>query len=199
MYEWRKLTEKEREELLAKRQHQKLPWHSVPHREYDGTFRFVFTATCYEHQPIIGVSTDRLGECEQDILAICQTHEAQVFAWCFLPNHYHLVLETDRMKTFRKEVGRYNGRTARRWNLEEHQVGRKVWCNYFERPMQSEGHFYASLNYVHHNAVKHGYVTRWQDWPFSSVHHYLAAVGRERALELWHAYSVLNYGKGWDW
>lgn len=198
MYEWRNMTETEREQILAKRQQQNLPWHSVPHREYDGTFRFIFTATCYEHSPIIGHSTERLAECEKDILAICETHDVQMFAWCFLPNHYHLLLETNHIKDLRKAIGQYNGRTARHWNQIDEMLGRKVWCNYFERPMKSERHFWASLNYIHHNPIKHGYVTRWQDWPFSSVHQFLQETGREQALKIWHTYPVLDYGKDWD-
>ncbi len=198
MYEWRRMREEEREQVLVRRQRHKLPWHSVPHLEYHGTFRFIFTAACYEHFPIIGNQTERLAECEKDILTIFQEHEAQIFAWCFLPNHYHLLLETDRIKELRKAVGRYNGRTARSWNLEDNSVGRKVWYNFFERPMKSTGHFWASLNYIHHNPVKHGYVERWQDWPYTSVHQYLESVGRERALEIWREYPVLDYGKDWD-
>ena len=30
------------------------------------------------------------------------------------------------------------------------------------------------MNYIHFNPVKHGYVTRASDWPYSSVHRYIA-------------------------
>jgi putative transposase len=46
--------------------------------------------------------------------------------------------------------------------------------------------------------VHHGYVKRWQDWPYSSVHQYLEQIGRERAEQIWKEYPVLDYGKGWD-
>ncbi len=62
----------------------------------------------------------------------------------------------------------------------------------------SERHLWASINYVHHNPVKHGYVTRWQDWPWSSAISFLADVGTERAKEIWREYPVKDYGKNWD-
>ncbi len=64
--------------------------------------------------------------------------------------------------------------------------------------MKSERHFWASLNYVLHYAVHHGYVGRWQDWPYSNAEQYLAEVGHEEVLRRWREYPVLDYGKDWD-
>jgi len=46
--------------------------------------------------------------------------------------------------------------------------------------------------------VHHGYAKQWQDWPFSSARDYLAAMGKERAAEVWREYPLLDYGKDWD-
>jgi putative transposase len=64
--------------------------------------------------------------------------------------------------------------------------------------MKSERHFWATINYIHHNPVKHGYVQHWQDWPFSSAAAYLESVGRKEAERVWHEYPITEYGKGWD-
>jgi putative transposase len=64
--------------------------------------------------------------------------------------------------------------------------------------MRSEAHYYTTLNYIHNNPVKHGHVAKWTDWPFSSVHEYLALKGREWLVNAWQAYPVLNYGDSWD-
>ncbi|MEP6912446.1 MAG: hypothetical protein ABI923_06815 [bacterium] len=47
--------------------------------------------------------------------------------------------------------------------------------------MKSERHFWATLNYVHHNPVHHGYAKHWQDWPWSSAREFLEEVGHEKA------------------
>jgi putative transposase len=67
-----------------------------------------------------------------------------------------------------------------------------------ETAKKSEAHFWASLNYVLHNAVRHGYAGCWQDWPYSNAAQYLAEVGRETAERRWRAYPVLDYGEDWD-
>jgi putative transposase len=64
--------------------------------------------------------------------------------------------------------------------------------------MKSESHHWASLNYVFHNAVRHGYVERWQDWPYSNAADYLEEVGRVVAERRWREYPVDEYGKDWD-
>lgn len=64
--------------------------------------------------------------------------------------------------------------------------------------MRTDSHFWATLNYVHHNPVRHGYVQHWQDWIFSSALDYLAEIGHVEALKIWKEYPLLDYGKGWD-
>ena len=64
--------------------------------------------------------------------------------------------------------------------------------------MKSDRHFWAPLNYVHHNPVHHGYVTRWQDWPFSSGGSFIEQWGHDRVIELWKEYTIDRYGKEWD-
>jgi putative transposase len=81
---------------------------------------------------------------------------------------------------------------------KDQQRGRQVWYNCFERPIKSERHFWATLNYVHHNPVHHGYVERWQEWPWSSAAIFLESIGKEKAKGIWKDYPILDYGKKWD-
>jgi putative transposase len=64
--------------------------------------------------------------------------------------------------------------------------------------MRSNRHFWASVNYIHHNPVHHGYVEKWQDWAFSSASGFLEKFGREKTVQIWNEYPVLSYGKDWD-
>ena len=198
MYKWRRLSEDERKAILEERKGRGLPWHRPPHRDFEGTHSFIITAACFEHQPIIGTSLQRLAELETQLAECCERSNAELFAWSILPNHYHLHARTNDIKLLRKEIGKVHGRTAVQWNREDGQVGRKVWFNYFDRDMKSRRHFWATKNYIHNNPVHHGYVSRWQDWPFSSVHQYLDEVGRDEAVRIWNEYPVLDYGKDWD-
>jgi putative transposase len=198
MYLWRSLTEKQRDEVREYRRLQRYPKHSPPHFDHDGRARYLLTAACYEHRHIVGKSPYRMSECESSVLAICKELSEEIYAWSFLPNHYHLLLETDWMKELRKELALFHGRSSFEWNAEDNSRGRQVWHNCVERKIRSERHFYAALNYVLNNAVQHGYVDRWQDWPWSNASQYLKETGVERAAEIWREYPILNFGKSWD-
>ena len=198
MYDWREMTEKERAEVLWIRKRRNLPWHTPPHLEFVGFVTFIITAACYEHAHIIGKSAERMAECEKEILEICKKSESKLFAWCILPNHYHILVRTDNIKNLRKEIRRFHGRSSRFWNKEDDAQGRQVWFNFFDREMKSNRHFWASVNYINHNAVKHGYVRKWQDWAFSSASDFIEKYGKEKTLEIWREYPILDYGKDWD-
>ena len=183
---------------LELRRARELPWHSPPHLDLEGTHHYLISAACYEHAAIIGISSERMTECEEQILRACSDLCLVVHAWCVLPNHYHILVTTEHIRGLRQRLGYFHGRSSHKWNGEDSARGRKVWYNCFERPMKSVRHFWATLNYVNHNPVHHGYVDTWDNWPRSSAAEYLKRVGRERAIEVWKRYPILDYGKKWD-
>jgi putative transposase len=196
-YLWRKLTPKQREKLLEWRKHQGLPWHRPPHRASEKT-RYHLTAACFEHRPFIGHSMERMERFCGTLLDVLRRHDTRIHAWCVLPNHFHALVETPKILAVLAGLGRMHGRLSFQWNGEEQTRGRQVWCGAVERFMRNDRHFWATMNYIHHNPVHHGYVEHWQVWPFSSAQDYLSGMGREKAARIWKNYPVLDYGKGWD-
>jgi putative transposase len=197
-YHWRRLTPKERADLLAWRKARGYPWHSPPHRADVGCSQFHITAACFEHRPHIGHSLTRLDAFTRDLLSVLTARTGSVLAWCVLPNHYHALIETSDIFALLRELGRFHGRTSYTWNGEENARGRKVFFRAVERAMRSERHFWATMNYVHHNPVHHGYVEHWTDWPWSSATEFLAQTDADEAKRLWREYPLDDYGQGWD-
>jgi putative transposase len=139
-----------------------------------------------------------MAECEDELLATLGSVCDAVYAWCVLPNHYHVLVHIADLRALSAALGRLHGRTAFRWNGEDGRRGCHVWHRCTDRRIRSDRHFWATLNYVHHNPVHHGYAKGWEDWPFSSAGSFLRAVGRDKAATLWKAYPLLDYGRGWD-
>jgi putative transposase len=198
MYNYRNMTPEEQARILEYRRQRNQPWHSPPHWRMGMSHQYLMTAACYEHAPIIGRSLDRMTACETDVLSVCRERGSEVDTWCFLPNHYHLLIGSERLKELCWALGRFHGRSSFTWNREDGQRGRKVWYRCFDREIRSERHYWASVNYIHHNPVHHGYTEKWQDWPWSSATEFLNEVGREQAMKIWRAYPILDYGKTWD-
>ena len=197
-YLWRKLTAQQQEELLEWRQKNRRPWHSPPHRSHPGQSQFHLSAACYNHESYIGASADRLDQFSHNLLEFLREHTQTISAWCVLPNHYHALIQAEDILTLLRGLGQFHGRTSYDWNLQDGTLGRKVFHGATERSIRSERHFYATLNYIHHNAVHHRYAERWTDWRWSSATEYLELVGRTEARRTWEQYPVLDYGSKWD-
>jgi len=197
MYEWRKMTQEERMKVLAERKQDLRPWHRPPHENL-GERAYHLSAACYEHRPFIETTPERMARFEKDLLNTLQKRCTEIHGWCVLPNHYHSLVDCSDIKVLSRAIGKLHGKTSFEWNGEEKCRGRQVWHGCSDRAIRSDRHFWATMNYVHNNPVRHGYTERWQDWPFSSARDYLDEVGKEEAARIWRAYPVLDYGKGWD-
>ncbi|MSR64256.1 MAG: hypothetical protein EXS18_00555 [Verrucomicrobiae bacterium] len=197
MYLWRQLTDRQRQDLLTWRRNHDRPWHSPPHWHTAHT-HFHVSAACYEHQCIPGKHTTRMQEFEDQLLRSLQAHDDSVIAWCLLPNHYHALVKCNSIQSIRRDLGVLHGQLSWKWNGEDNQRGRKVWFNCLDKPIRGDRHFWTTVNYIHNNPVRHGYVKRWQDWPFSSAASFLEKMGRKEAERIWREFPILEYGKGWD-
>ena len=146
MYDWRRHTPQGRKEIFEARRAARRPWHSPPHRFTDELRSFIVSAACFEHEPILAYSAERMEDFSERLLAVCDKHADRVYAWCVLPNHYHVVLLTNQIETLMAALGKLHGRTSYDWNGEEDRRGRQVWFNAVERVMRSERHLWASIN-----------------------------------------------------
>ncbi|MCO8123651.1 hypothetical protein NHH03_18035 [Stieleria sp. TO1_6] len=198
MYRWRKVSAAQRTRILEQRQSIQHPLHSPRHVESDRTDRYMITAACFEHRPHVGHSLERLQDFSNRLCDVLAANCRTVDAWVVLPNHYHVMIDCPNLMHLFQQLQQLHGRTAFEWNGQEDCRGRKVWCKAAETEMKSEGHFYASINYVLNNPVRHGYCARWTEWPFSSAQEYLDRIGRAKALQIWKSYPLHDYGNDWD-
>jgi putative transposase len=199
MYEWDKLSLQQRKREVAARKERRFPWHRPQHLKGAGWYHI--SAACYGHHDVIGSSESRMNGFTDELLRAIDLAfgDDALAAWCVLPNHYHVLLLTrTSLQEVTRLLGRIHGRTSRQWNLQEDTVGRRCWYAASDRGIRSGDHYWAVMNYIHHNPVKHGYVSRWQDWPWSSARDFLAHVPPGEAARIWREYPVLGMGIGWD-
>ncbi|MGJ5673459.1 MAG: transposase [Nostochopsis sp.] len=208
MYEYRKLTPEQKAELVKDRLSRGYPPHAPPHPVQDRQF-YLLTAACYEHQchmhsesrrqQLLNMIFDYFGNLgNEEMSAEALTTNLTICAWVILPNHYHLLVRVANFEILSELFRKIHGTLSRQWNLEDNITKRKVWYRWSDRALRSEQHYYATLNYIHYNPVKHGLVKSPYDWIESSVHWYLQANGRQWLRDLWIQYLVLDYGKDWD-
>jgi REP-associated tyrosine transposase len=112
-----------------------------------------------------------------ELAKAAKRHCWQVLAWCFLPNHYHVLLRTPQggfSSGFQVMNGSHSRRTNRRHGRSDHL--------FRNRPrtieVASDAHLVAAILYVARNPVAAGLSPRAGAWPFSS---YRATVGKAEA------------------
>jgi len=197
MYNYRKLTPEQKAEVLNDRIFKGYPLHEPPHlHKVEGWF--LITSATYEHQPHFHSEEHTLWLIEE-LFRELNIAGITCNGWVVLPNHYHLLVQCNPLSTISEPLRRVHARTARELNAREGITGRRIWYRFTDRAIRNDRHYYTTLNYIHYNPTKHGYVEKPLDWTCSSVHWYLEHFGIEWLRDSWRQHPIRDYGKGWDW
>ena len=86
-----------------------------------------------------------------------------------MPNHVHLLMETDATHPLPKVVQSWKPFTAKQANAILGRTGVFWDRDYFDRYIRDDGHRAAVVHYIEENPVKAGLVERAEDWPWGSV------------------------------
>jgi putative transposase len=141
---------------------------------------FFFTVTLADRSSDLLVRhIDRL---RQIYRSIEQSHPFETIAICVLPVHLHAVwslpsgdadfpLRWSLIKSgFSRGLSAAVTPTASKLRKRE----RGIWQRrYWEHAIRDDADLARHIDYIHFNAVKHGYVSRASDWPHSTFHRYV--------------------------
>lgn len=98
----------------------------------------------------------------------------EVWAYCLMPNHVHLVAAPSRPEALAEAVGATHVRYTRRINSRERWTG-YLWQGRFASFPMDEDYLLACARYIGLNPVRAGLTARAIDWPWSSVRAHLGA------------------------
>jgi putative transposase len=118
--------------------------------------------------------------------------EVEVWAYCLMPNHVHLIAAPGHAAALAEAVGTTHLRYTRRINRRERWTG-YLWQGRFASFAMDEDYLRQCARYVGLNPVRAGLVGRAVDWPWSSVRAHVE--GREDAL-LTAAPLTQRFGQG---
>jgi putative transposase len=95
---------------------------------------------------------------------------AKTFAYCLMPNHFHLMiqiregLDTNPSKDFSNFLNSY----TQAFNKKYQRKGSLFIPNINRRKIDSDSYFTRCITYIHQNPSHHGFVKDFRDWRFSS-------------------------------
>jgi putative transposase len=116
----------------------------------------------------------------QDLLAThCAAASVEVWAWCLMPNHLHLILVPSDRDGLRRALARVHRAYAGIIQARRKRSGH-FWQGRFGAVAMDEDYLAAALRYVALNPVRARLVRRAQDWQWSSTRAHLR--GRDDGL-----------------
>ncbi|MBK6712514.1 MAG: hypothetical protein IPG51_19620 [Chloroflexi bacterium] len=116
---------------------------------------------------------------------------AETYAYCLLPNHFHFAIRTyteeEQICLFSKnrQISTENRQIfkptppsqafknlfiayTRAFNQATGRTGTLFERPFHRKPVDSQHYLLTLIFYIHHNPQKHGFVTDFRDWPWSS-------------------------------
>jgi REP element-mobilizing transposase RayT len=91
----------------------------------------------------------------------------EVYAWCLLGNHFHLVVRAPR-EPLHRGMQRLKGLYAIRFHQHHLTSGHLFKRPYDSRPILTIEHLHRACGYTLRNPVRHGFVERAEEWEWSS-------------------------------
>jgi len=146
---------------------------------------YFFTVVAYRRQRILTLPESRKF-LRRAITEIKTRYPFEGVAWVLLPDHLHTIWTLpDGDSQFSKRWGLIKANFSKQAKGLFH---RETWMNdskirhrettiwqrrFWEHQIRDEADFAKHVDYIHYNPVKHGYVTRVRDWPYSTFHRFV--------------------------
>jgi len=106
-------------------------------------------------------------------------YSVKVFAYCLMPNHFHMVLMPDKAEHLSKMMQWVMTSHVRRYHRHYGTSGHIWQGRYKSFLIQKDSHLLAVLRYVESNPLRAGLVNSAKDWLWSS---YLESTGKRPRL-----------------
>jgi putative transposase len=116
-YEYRKLSPKEREEIVNYRRVHGYPLHAPPH-PFREAGTYLISAANFEHRAIMH-SAERRTAFETQLLNSVKEIAKELIAWVILPNHYHILVSIQSLDNVSAALRHLHGTTSHKWNVED--------------------------------------------------------------------------------
>ena len=105
----------------------------------------------------------------EELQDIASQTELNLCGWTFQRNHYHLIATTSEGRALPRFTAHFHSRTSRILNKRHGQEGRKVWRQYWDTLLRSDGDYWSRMNYMWWNPVRHGHVEKPEDWRWTNL------------------------------
>lgn len=130
------------------------------------------------HIMLRGINRQQIFEDSEDynkflqILEECKAiSEFEIFAYCLMSNHIHLLLKEDK-EPIEQIMKRITTRFVYWYNIKYQRVGHLFQDRFKSESVENDEYFLTVIRYIHQNPVKAGICKKLQDYTFSSYNEF---------------------------
>ena len=143
---------------------------------------YFFTVNLLERQRTL--LTDHIDILRDSVRRVRRLHPFHIDAWVVLPDHMHCIWtfppdDADfsmRWRLIKLLFSKQMPKTERLSAVRQRRGERGIWQRrLWEHTIVTERDYSQHIDYIHANPLKHGYVERVIDWPYSTFHRYVAS------------------------
>ena len=118
----------------------------------------------------------------ESVKHVKEKYPFHIDGWVVLPDHMHCIwtlLDDDddfatRWRLIKSHFAKSLPKDERRSSIRKKRGERGIWQRrYWEHFIRDSNDYQRHLDYLHYNPLKHGYVKRVADWPYSSFHRWV--------------------------
>lgn len=147
------------------------------------------SGTDYYHVMIRGINREyvfKTDEHKQKITEIIQKEqqdeEIEVFAWCLMDNHAHLLVK-GALQQLSKAIKIISLKYAAYYNQKGQRVGPVFGDRYKSENIEDDQYLLGVLRYIHNNPVKAKMVSNPEDYQWSSYHYYIGDYSQDKLVQ----------------
>ncbi|MCC5843848.1 MAG: transposase [Verrucomicrobia bacterium] len=145
-----------------------IDWHHAPLHRFVPNAVHMITAATYGKKHLFR-GNKRLAFFQETLLNGLAEHGWKPHAWACLSNHYHVIVKAPGAGGLSELLQTLHSRLGMGLNELDHVPGRQVMYQFWDRCITFDKSYYARMNYVIHNPVKHGLVEDARLYPFCSA------------------------------
>ncbi|HLB27241.1 MAG TPA: transposase [Dehalococcoidia bacterium] len=130
---------------------------------YEGLYAYMVTLNTHRRSPSLR-SQDLIRECEEAIAAAAAQYRFTVLAYCFMPDHLHLLLQGAAGSKLIPFLQRFKQVTGYRFKAKR---GRPLWQrSFYDHVLRTEEDIGDVAEYIWNNPVRAGLVADREAYPY---------------------------------
>jgi len=119
---------------------------------------------------IILMTQDRLQFLYTNLIRLSNKYNWHLQAWAIFSNHYHFIAQSpDNPANLSAFISELHVTSAKYINQIDKTTNRMVWWQFWDTYISYQYSYFARINYVIQNPVRHGLVKEAADYPWCSA------------------------------